>query len=167
MSTFIRGKFEEFVDVLHYSSRQNAFLNRSNYKEIWNDVSRDEDHAKKAVSGSTDEESHRVSGEYTKQMILNLVGVSPNYGFGNRRWSWSSRRRPRPHLQGMDRRRCFREYARPHEEPLSKIPKCPNSCYEWIRPCADTVGINRRRILHSSLYAFGRMGALFLHQGRL
>ena len=78
MSTFIRGKFDEFVGVLHYSSGQNAFLNRSNYKEIWNDVSRDEDHAKKAVSGSTDEESHRVSGEYTKEMILKLVGVSPN-----------------------------------------------------------------------------------------
>ncbi|HWG03725.1 MAG TPA: methyltransferase domain-containing protein, partial [Beijerinckiaceae bacterium] len=76
-STSIRGKFAELIGRLHYSSRQNAVLNRSNYKEIWNDVSRDEDRAKTAVSGSPDEESHRVSGEYTRDMIIKLVGVSP------------------------------------------------------------------------------------------
>jgi SAM-dependent methyltransferase len=77
-STFIRGKFEDFMGILHYSSRQNDVLNRSTYKAIWNAVSHTEDLAKASVSGSTDEESHRVSGEITKNKILQLVGVSPN-----------------------------------------------------------------------------------------
>jgi SAM-dependent methyltransferase len=53
-------------------------LNRSNYKSIWNAVSESEDSAKIAVSGYVDEELYRSTGEGTKNMLKQFVGISPD-----------------------------------------------------------------------------------------
>lgn len=71
--TEIAGKYRERWNS---ASPRLTPLNRSNYKQIWNGVSRTEELAKMAVSGSADEESYQTSGEATKNIILKLVGVS-------------------------------------------------------------------------------------------
>lgn len=53
-------------------------LNRSNYKNVWNAVSRSEHFAKIAVSGYADEELYKSTGESSKEMLLTLVGLGPN-----------------------------------------------------------------------------------------
>ena len=56
----------------------NVKLNRSNYKGVWNSVSGSEDDAKIAVSGFLDEELYKSSGEGTKNMLQQFVGISPD-----------------------------------------------------------------------------------------
>jgi SAM-dependent methyltransferase len=53
-------------------------LNRSNYKSIWNAVSESEDSAKMAVSGYVDEELYKSTGEGTRNMLQQFVGISPD-----------------------------------------------------------------------------------------
>jgi ubiquinone/menaquinone biosynthesis C-methylase UbiE len=53
---------------------ENNFL-RSQYKEVWNSVSKSEDDAKMAVSGYTDEAVYKSTGEGTRNMLLQNVGM--------------------------------------------------------------------------------------------
>ncbi|MGA9215136.1 MAG: class I SAM-dependent methyltransferase [Methylocella sp.] len=53
-------------------------LNRSDYKGTWNAMSGSEDDAKLAVSGFSDEELYRLHGDATKNMLQQLVGISPD-----------------------------------------------------------------------------------------
>lgn len=48
---------------------------RSQYKQVWNLVSRTEDDAKISVSGYTSEERYRLTGEATRSMLQRYVGV--------------------------------------------------------------------------------------------
>jgi SAM-dependent methyltransferase len=50
--------------------------NRGDYKAVWNALSGTEVNAKLAVSGSDDEASYRETGEHTKRLLVELVGVS-------------------------------------------------------------------------------------------
>ncbi len=53
-----------------------AFLfRRSEYKAVWNSVSGSEDQAKCAVSGYTDEELYRTTGEGTYNLLNHCVGI--------------------------------------------------------------------------------------------
>jgi len=53
-------------------------LNRSDYKSTWNAVSGSEDDAKRAVSGYVDEELYKVTGEATRNVLRQFVGISPD-----------------------------------------------------------------------------------------
>jgi ubiquinone/menaquinone biosynthesis C-methylase UbiE len=48
---------------------------RSQYKDVWNSVSKSEDDAKMAVSGYTDEALYKSTGEGTRNMLQNFVGL--------------------------------------------------------------------------------------------
>ena len=48
---------------------------RSQYKEVWNSVSKTEDEAKMAVSGYVDEALYQSTGEGTRNMLLQRVGM--------------------------------------------------------------------------------------------
>lgn len=71
------SKFLKFVKskTLGNSAYQHVTLNRSNYKKIWNDVSKDEVDAKRAVSGYDDEELYRTTGDGTRDMLQRFVGI--------------------------------------------------------------------------------------------
>jgi ubiquinone/menaquinone biosynthesis C-methylase UbiE len=48
---------------------------RSQYKEVWNSVSKSEDDAKMAVSGYVDEALYQSTGESTRNLLINNVGL--------------------------------------------------------------------------------------------
>jgi ubiquinone/menaquinone biosynthesis C-methylase UbiE len=48
---------------------------RSQYKEVWNSVSKSEDDAKMAVSGYVDEAIYQSTGEGTRNLLTNAVGL--------------------------------------------------------------------------------------------
>ena len=49
--------------------------NRSDYKTTWNSVSKNEDEAKVSVAGDHNEDSFRKTAEFSKEALLNTVGV--------------------------------------------------------------------------------------------
>ena len=51
---------------------------RNQYKAVWNSVSASEDDAKMAVSGYVDEGLYKSTGEGTRDMLLNNVGLNAN-----------------------------------------------------------------------------------------
>jgi ubiquinone/menaquinone biosynthesis C-methylase UbiE len=56
--------------------RSNVQFNRNMYKSVWNSVSAQEDDAKMAVSGYIDEETYRLTGEGTRNMLRQFVGIN-------------------------------------------------------------------------------------------
>jgi SAM-dependent methyltransferase len=53
----------------------NQRYTRSQYKDVWNSVSKSEDDAKIAVSGYTDEALYKTTGEGTRSMLQDFVGL--------------------------------------------------------------------------------------------
>lgn len=50
---------------------------RALYKDVWNEVSKDSDAAKMAVTGYTDEEEYKRVAHYTLNMLKETVGIRP------------------------------------------------------------------------------------------
>ena len=50
---------------------------RSDYKTVWDRLAETEDSAKQHVTGSADEDEHRATGEETKRVLEETVGIKP------------------------------------------------------------------------------------------
>lgn len=70
----IKTSLAPLIDVSRRKTEKN--LGRSEYKRVWNSVSGSEDQAKLAVSGYTDEESYRDSGQFTLRLLQDHVGLT-------------------------------------------------------------------------------------------
>lgn len=54
-----------------------SMIQRNQYKDCWNAISRSENEAKRAVSGETDEDVNTQSTVYTLEMLKKHVGIGP------------------------------------------------------------------------------------------
>src|SRR5262245_57512213 len=76
-ASFFRSILSRFP-LLRPRIPKTVSLNRSEYKQVWNLVSRSEEDAKMAVSGYVDEARYRETAEGTVAMLRHLVGIAPD-----------------------------------------------------------------------------------------
>lgn len=87
MRAFLRKQYHHFLLIaadiikkihgytLIWSRPSKKILTRSQYKEVWNSLSKSEDDAKLAVSANTDENINRQTAEGTVALLRHCVGI--------------------------------------------------------------------------------------------
>jgi ubiquinone/menaquinone biosynthesis C-methylase UbiE len=70
------SRIKHFLDQLRSLFFRRPLFQRSDYKNVWNSVSKSEDNAKFAVAGYTDENQYTEAASSTKSMLIELLGIS-------------------------------------------------------------------------------------------